>query len=159
MGFETFFFLLTSVLWFFRNELIFEQLRKGLCTIVWDWRKLPCSCPEDNILSSLTVAPDSTVRALLSASLTVVIISPSSSDTDLIVQRDFWLRILFNNFLKRIFEGIWWVFTAEGTKRKGNKIYSAPITNKVNYSIFTLSYHNYHWLKQKYNCIFLSIYN
>ena len=101
--------------------------------------KLPCSCPEDNVLSSLTVAPDSTVRALLSASLTVVIISLSSSDMDLIVQRDFWLRILFNNFLKRIFEGIWWVFTAEGTNRKGNKVCSATTTNKVNYSIFTLT--------------------
>lgn len=81
-------------------------------------REAPSSWAEGNVLSSTAVVPDLTVGALLSASLTVVVASLSSSDMDLIVQRDFWLRILFNNFLKRIFEGGWWVFIAKETGRK-----------------------------------------
>lgn len=84
--------------------------------------KAPCSCSEDSVPSSRVIAPDSMVGALLPGSLTLEVTSLSSSDADLIVHRDFWLRILFNNLLKRILEGICWVFIAKGTKKKKKEI-------------------------------------
>lgn len=112
--------------------------------------KAPCSCSEDSVPSSRTMAPDSMVGALLSTSLMVVVISLSSSDTDLIVQRDFWLRILFNNLLKRILEGICWVFLPKGTKKIERKKKSLHLGN---YSVFIPRY-CYNYLKQKHNFIF-----